>query len=199
MASLISALSSAVASLFLSDAPPASGTYTPSRADILLARVILLHHLPIELVDTILHHAEYYTRIHAEKDTEIVVKSDACRYVQSPPVTGPVQKVAIVVESHDQGWSSYPESWGSYENSWTWFQAVIRRSDGSSGGGWDIARNIHADNKWRRHAIVWEKPDDHPLMQELRVGDRIEIWPEARYPGWVNHVRYASVDIFCWV
>ncbi|KZT19167.1 hypothetical protein NEOLEDRAFT_989551 [Neolentinus lepideus HHB14362 ss-1] len=198
MAGLIAALSSAVVSLFISD-PQSSGNYSPSRDDILQVRTVLLHHLPIELVDAILHLAEYYSCVRAEQDAEMVFKSNSYCYVQTPPVSGLVKRVEIVIESHDQGWSSYPENWGSYDNSWTWFRGVIRRQDGSSGGTWDIARNIHAHQKWQIHTIVWEKPEDHPLMRELRMGDMIEIWPEARYPGWVNYVRHASVKIFCWI
>ncbi|EPQ50680.1 hypothetical protein GLOTRDRAFT_66814 [Gloeophyllum trabeum ATCC 11539] len=107
-------------------------------------------------------------------------------------------RVVITIESHDQGWSSFPEHWGSYENSWTWFRAVLRRGE-ECVGSWDICRNRHADEHWRKRTVVWEKPEDHPLMKELRAGDRIEIWPEARYPGWMNFVRYASVEVLCWI
>jgi len=33
-------------------------------------------------------------------------------------------------------------------------------------------------------------------VRELEVGDSIALWARARFPGWRNHVDYASVRIF---
>ncbi|KXZ52317.1 hypothetical protein GPECTOR_10g949 [Gonium pectorale] len=41
-----------------------------------------------------------------------------------------VEAVAVQVESHDQGWSSYPDDRNTYNNSWTWGELVLAGPDG---------------------------------------------------------------------
>lgn len=37
---------------------------------------------------------------------------------------------------------------------------------------------------------------DGRAVRELEIGDSIALWARARFPGWRNHVDYASVRIF---
>jgi hypothetical protein len=96
---------------------------------------VLRQKLPRELVVPILNYAECWMRSAYIREEEVIVEEGNfnggnCRYLCSEPIgsdglTGirPVKKVVFVLESHDQGWSSYPDNHGTYEDSWTWFEA----------------------------------------------------------------------------
>ncbi|KAI0264025.1 hypothetical protein BC834DRAFT_885160 [Gloeopeniophorella convolvens] len=187
--------------------------HSPSPADILIVRFSLLRRLPIELVDLILHAAEYYSRctdpfVALPPDRDIMtVRGGARLAALTPPIPHPerVMKVVIRTESHDQGWSSYPEDHGTYNNSWTWFELQISRDESVTGRegvvpdvpGWRICTNRHARVDWQVVEVVLDRTNE--VVSGLRPGDRLGVVAKARYPGWVNDVRRAEIDVFSWI
>ncbi|CAG8522409.1 2561_t:CDS:2, partial [Scutellospora calospora] len=99
------------------------------------------------------------------------------------------EKIEIICESHDQGWSSYPQDQGTYNNSWTWGEVSIVSSrqnnnlqdqlteineeviEKESNVRYEIYRNRHADSDWQTHQ--YEFVSEHPLVQNLQPGDMI--------------------------
>ncbi|KAJ5491504.1 hypothetical protein N7539_003071 [Penicillium diatomitis] len=65
---------------------------------------------------------------------------------------------------------------------------------------WHYQDNIPADSP---EALEMEKTKgrgratlDGQFVRDLQVGDSIAIWARARFPGWSNHVYYASATVF---
>ncbi|KDQ59896.1 hypothetical protein JAAARDRAFT_635688 [Jaapia argillacea MUCL 33604] len=172
--------------------------FNPAPSDIQRARFLLLRRLPIELVDDILNLAGYFTLISSRSIVPVELQNASMLYLLSPPILHRVKKLIIKVESYDKGWSVY---WhyhcGLHLDSWTWFDAKILRGDGTLGTECRVATNRHPVMDWQRHEVTWEA--DHEILKALRKGDRIGIWAEARFPGWVNYVRRAEMQLSCWV
>ena len=83
-----------------------------------------------------------------------------------------------------------------------------------------LQSNLMAERKAKEHIITWAHDDCiEPYSQEgdaleeagrgretatgdfvrnLKLGDIVTIWARARFPGWVNHVEEARIDIY-WV
>lgn len=83
---------------------------------------------------------------------------------------------------------------------------------------WTVSRNKRAHRDWQDHAITWSckdnvKPDsdagkaledngrgretgDGTFVRSLRLGDVVTLWAKARFPGWVNSVKSASIDVY---
>ncbi|KDQ58104.1 hypothetical protein JAAARDRAFT_193565 [Jaapia argillacea MUCL 33604] len=170
----------------------------PSPRDIQRTRFTLLRLLPIELVDSILHQAEYYTILHSTRPVETTISDSTFCCLRSRRTEKPVKRVVIKVEGHDQGWSSYPADQGTYRGSWTWFEAGIGNKEGGEGERrWGVARNLHAESAWQVHEVVWG--EDHELLKSLREGDSIDLYAAARYPGWRNTFRNVEIEVFCWI
>ncbi|KDQ58106.1 hypothetical protein JAAARDRAFT_193566 [Jaapia argillacea MUCL 33604] len=167
--------------------------FNPSPRDIQRTRFTLLRLLPIELVDPILHEAQYYSVLHASDPTETSLSGTTNRVLRSPPIHKPVKKIVIKVEAHDQGWSSYPEDQGTYRGSWTWFEAGIEGGEKR----WGVARNLHAESDWQNHEVVWD--EEHELVKNLREGDSVAVYAAARYPGWMNTFKNVEIEVFCWI
>ena len=64
----------------------------------------------------------------------------------------------------------------SYEVVWTAKQSVTRDEE---------MRRVEACGAWSGEGFV----------AALRPGDRAGLWLRAMYPGWENHVKWASVEI----
>jgi len=82
----------------------------------------------------------------------------------------------------------------------------------------EIQRNVKADREVKQHRVVWSRTDDIDpesdeaqqlaeigrgkatgsgrLVRELKLGDIVTVWAKARFPGWVNHVHRAKVDVY---
>ena len=80
-----------------------------------------------------------------------------------------------------------------------------------------VQYNVQATRASKEHRVVWDWRDDiesdSPAADELRkigrgkfsgdgkfvralkLGDCVELWAKARYPGWANHVESAQVEI----
>ncbi|CAI7744301.1 unnamed protein product [Closterium sp. NIES-53] len=77
-------------------------------------------------------------------------------YVISQPVDfdkGLIKEIEVIVEAHDQGWSSYPEDHNTYNNSWTYAELAKVMPDGSLSASRElIYRNLHAQSEQGRAA-----------------------------------------------
>ncbi|GFZ47924.1 hypothetical protein JCM24511_05671 [Saitozyma sp. JCM 24511] len=104
----------------------------------------------------------------------------------------------IVVEtlSRDQGWSSGdPRCYGTYEQSYSWFElALLRGGKEVPDTRTSIQNNIHAGQYFKAHRNVLGMK--HPLVREMKKGDRVVLWARARYPGWRNSVQEAALTLF---
>ncbi|PNH07156.1 hypothetical protein TSOC_006395 [Tetrabaena socialis] len=80
-----------------------------------------------------------------------------------------VAAVAVEVEAHDQGWSSYPEDRETLRNSWTWGELVLLGPHGQPTRPGDPGRlftNLHAVDRWQTHSLVLGA--DSGIVQDLR-------------------------------
>ncbi|KAE9978359.1 hypothetical protein EG327_007429 [Venturia inaequalis] len=148
--------------------------------------------LPVELVAPILNYAEYWMRTTYEREDRISVDQDFGgqggdeRYLHTAPIgadglTGlkPVKKVVFVIESRDQGWSSYPDDHGTYRGSWTWFEAKKGDSsilgDDEDGGESEGAsdgeqQDLHPDNDARDPAELPSQVQGREIVRNIHAG-----------------------------
>ena len=140
--------------------PRFSQSYTTSQPfkaaiiDVIRLRHYLLkassHRLPIQLIDEILDHAEYWVHVSVSKPESLVARGNTAYsdvlVIRTPPICSlgtagseedtlglpeptlqhPVRKIVFTIRSKDQGWSGEPrETKGTYRNSYTWFDAQI--------------------------------------------------------------------------
>ncbi|OAA63875.1 hypothetical protein ISF_04584 [Cordyceps fumosorosea ARSEF 2679] len=83
---------------------------------------------------------------------------------------------------------------------------------------WTVCKNKRAHRDFQDHEITWTcyddiKPDsdggkaleengrgretgDGEFVRSLQLGDVVTLWAKARFPGWVNSVRAASIDVY---
>jgi hypothetical protein len=58
---------------------------------------------------------------------------------------------------------------------------------------------VHASRQWRTHVNTWDVHDlDQSIrnwLAQLQGGDVIQVYPKARYPGWVDFVRRVEIEI----
>ncbi|KAF2760369.1 hypothetical protein EJ05DRAFT_282582 [Pseudovirgaria hyperparasitica] len=77
---------------------------------------------------------------------------------------------------------------------------------------WRVQNNLSATRSDVEHEITWEKGQEVEIIDPstndfngrgngqgffdiLREGDRIALWARALYPGWINHIKEASIEI----
>ncbi|KAF2806865.1 uncharacterized protein BDZ99DRAFT_465625 [Mytilinidion resinicola] len=70
---------------------------------------------------------------------------------------------------------------------------------------WHIQRNMCASPQERTHEVEWREGsafdpslgsgDGKGFCETLQPGDRIAIWARALYPGWLNCVKEASMEV----
>ncbi|KAJ7167866.1 hypothetical protein C8R46DRAFT_873643, partial [Mycena filopes] len=121
--------------------------FSPTPADLLAARDALLSLLPLELVDIILHVAEYWVQDttqcaqYEEIDAEdfILTSDTSVCYLLAAPIRPlepdaetsaarlKIMCVVFTTVSHDQGWGGEDGTQGTYCHSYTWFEAAILR------------------------------------------------------------------------
>ncbi|EEP78308.1 predicted protein [Uncinocarpus reesii 1704] len=137
--------------------------YFPSINDVLCVREFLSHlkigseskpqengrskamraeRLPVEIVDIILDHAEYWPSIETtldkariirqDQDAEILRTGGLCYAPTTPAIkprilphrtVHPCRKIIFTVTSHDQGWGGDHRGQSLYEHSYSWFDA----------------------------------------------------------------------------
>ncbi|KAJ3827099.1 hypothetical protein F5880DRAFT_1609615 [Lentinula raphanica] len=78
---------------------------------------------------------------------------------------------------------------------------------------WFIQSNLVASRQSRVHSVTWREFEDekahvdptslrgreglgHELVRSLEPGDRVLLLAKSKFPGWVNHVYGASLEIF---
>lgn len=84
---------------------------------------------------------------------------------------------------------------------------------------WEIQRNKTAMPEWQDHVVTWSYLDnikadsdagkeleeehgqgrgtrDGSFVRDLKMGDAITIWGNARFPGWVNHVETVKIEVY---
>jgi hypothetical protein len=137
----------------------------------------------------------------------------------------PVRKIIFTVESQDQGWSDYPQFHGTENESFTWFEAVVRepsqpvyqdilrareevdyderRRDDipEPPRGREVCKNVHAGREWRRKSVAWsggdsEDEETRTWVGNLKRGQVVDFTVWARFPGWRNRVRAASIKVY---
>jgi hypothetical protein len=140
--------------------------------------------------------------------------------------THPARKVVFTIESQDQGWSdTYREDQGSERNTWTWFETVVREAsqatyqdvlrtqfereaqmNGVRGAipppprGREVSRNLHCLKKFQEYSRTWtindEDEEARQWVQKLQRGQVIDLTVWARFVGWRNRVKSASIDVY---
>jgi hypothetical protein len=116
-------------------------------------------------------------------------------------------RIEIIVESKDQGWSSYPNTQG-IRNSHTWGEITLSNSNER----YEVYRNIHAGKEYEIQAKIYDKTSD--LLISLKsnldtpIGDgmldysqpyptapSVQLYIRSLYPGWANKVKNAKIKI----
>lgn len=125
----------------------------------------------------------------------------------TPPFTARSLKLfgeaIFTFRSHDQGWCSSLDA-----GSWTWFDVQLENKtsggDASSsqedaGGHQEerrmlLQRNRQAERDPMSYTHVLDRSKG--ILYNLRVGDEIQLLGYARFPGWVNSVEEAAIEIW---
>ncbi|KAI4869999.1 HET-domain-containing protein [Hypoxylon rubiginosum] len=131
-----------------------------------------------------------------------------------PASTHIVRRLQLTTFSHDQGRSDSRNSDGTYEGSHTYFNVEVKEPTGHVRIQHDrIVRNIRACIEPRKHIVCWvlddnNKPpdavqhdplystDDGNWLSDIRGGDTIQVIPMAEYPGWINFIIEAHIEIW---
>lgn len=125
------------------------------------------------------------------------------------------------------GFSDYHDSQGTYRGAHSWFEvrvtkATVRPDFSSQIGSVDtdgsttpatatmqssptttirFQDNVHASWQSRDHTNTWDVRDPIPWITEwlrgLEVGDVVEVFAMAKYPGWKNYVEFVEVELHC--
>ncbi|SJL09037.1 uncharacterized protein ARMOST_12413 [Armillaria ostoyae] len=78
------------------------------------------------------------------------------------------------------------------------------------GSRWHVGVNVTAEGLYKEHTIVWPRTDEgikqrsmkglvglsHEFVRLLEPGDRVALMAMAMFPGWVNKVKRASIDVY---
>ncbi|OBT84917.1 hypothetical protein VE02_06569 [Pseudogymnoascus sp. 03VT05] len=183
--------------------------------DIFEASWILQHHarskgLPRSIVLRILDLSRYWLRSISNRE-ELVALNDATSrrappYLTTEPIIGrslsPIRELIFDVTSHDQGFSSYPECYGTYDNSWTYFEyGVATREGGEQPFDYEgldrrVCVNVHAKRAATTHRKPFRDYRNGGLLKRIRAGDRVQVFAQARFPGWVNYVERVSITVY---
>lgn len=123
-----------------------------------------------------------------------------------------VRRLQLTTTSHDQGYSGNPDKYGTYEGSFTHFDVQVKEPTGQDRvKRQEFARNIRACLEPRKHVVYWVlTPDlsysvrnsnhgpanDCAWLSVIRGGDTVQIVPNAEYPGWINFVLEACIEVW---
>ncbi|KAK0487986.1 hypothetical protein EDD18DRAFT_1291999 [Armillaria luteobubalina] len=89
-------------------------------------------------------------------------------------------------------------------------RAAEVRSQEEEGSGWHVGVNVTAEGSYKEHTNVWLRTDEgvkqesmrgllglsHEFVRLLEPGDRVALMARAMFPGWVDNVKNASIDMF---
>lgn len=174
----------------------------------LLQRHAASKDLPRSVVLRIMDLGRYWLCSTTSRDDHIALNDATSRqapaYLTTAPIVGralsPIRELVFEVTSHDQGFSSYPECYGTYDNSWTYFEYGVERGEGGQqqfnyeGLERRICVNVHAKRAATTHRKVFR--DRNGLLGRIERGDRVQVFAQARFPGWVNYVEGVRVVVF---
>ena len=134
------------------------------------------------------------TEIVVQREAEVIVRNSRIPYIASQPIPEgkTLRKVIITVVSKDQGWSNYLEDYGTYRNSWTWFELSVGSPSKDSRERWRdvVVTNIHADSGFKEHSV---EISDGELYEKVKSGYVLTVWALAKFPGWTNTVKKATM------
>ncbi|RSH78261.1 uncharacterized protein EHS24_002726 [Apiotrichum porosum] len=105
-----------------------------------------------------------------------------------------LRSVTVETFSRDQGWSDNQAAYGTYNQSYSWMElSLLRDGQEVPESRCTIQYNVVAGQYHKAHTVFLDT--GHPLVRNARDGDRIVLWVRAMYPGWVNHIRHASLTL----
>lgn len=148
----------------------------------------LFQRLPLELIEYILELSELnMVAISVSNSNKYVSPDNADHIYLALPVymvkSFAPTAVNLIVESKDQGWSSYPHDKGK-RNSWTWGELVVEEgsySPTSLAASVEAFRNIHAGKKFERQSVSFST-DCEP------VKTLISLWKMMFFHGFSTDV-----------
>ena len=159
---------------------------------------LTIHFLPYQhtLCLSVLDYAEVWNSISIRADAAFQKGSCSELYLRiTVPdiVTRGARRLEISVDSHDQGWSSYPRHHNTREHSWTWGEVRVRAVGGENLCTYQVYRNIHASKSWELQSKTFDRY--HEIMPFIKPGVTVDLMLCACYPGWVNYTRYAEMKL----
>ncbi|KAK3898022.1 putative heterokaryon incompatibility protein [Staphylotrichum tortipilum] len=140
------------------------------------------------------------TKTHESTRSAMVKVHDCCPQRAYVELAVPADAQAVIAASfttvsRDQGWAD------SKELSFTWFEVGVLRPGGdkSNLSAIGIHYNRAGDPEFAEATTLWDvrnpQPRSAPWLRSLRPSDILQIIPRAAYPGWVNIVREATIEI----
>ncbi|KAI6654793.1 hypothetical protein LOD99_2672 [Oopsacas minuta] len=115
-------------------------------------------------------------------------------YLPNEVVTRGPRALEISVDSHDQGWSSYPHQHNTREGSWTYGEVWVRDGKGEKLCSFEVYCNLHACHNWELQSKTFDRY--HEIMSYIKPGVSIDLMLCARFPGWINNTRFAKMTLF---
>lgn len=180
-----------------------------------LLRQASRNRIPGTTIRQILECAGYWLRTSAQRKETMTFNQHNCKepYIRSVPIVGrkraPVRKIIYTITSKDQGWSSYPADHGTIRGSYSWLET--RRFSGSDQQaettGPKVCHNIHAGKTFENKVCVWNADGalatDEDFSTQgaewvalLKPGDSVLLMAIAHFPGWLNIVQDARIEVF---
>lgn len=176
--------------------------------DILQTALILRQALIPDLVPDILNNAEYWLKTTNARTEDVGIHQSQAGFVYlrsqriSVPMPHAIRRVEFKITSHDQGWADNPS------HSWTWFEAGIEREPNHEPDGDSekvtmkkrLCENVAASREKKTHTIVWdddaEDEEEREWLRALKTGDSVLVTVHARFPGWINNVQSAEINVY---
>ncbi|KAL9120211.1 MAG: hypothetical protein Q9187_003236 [Circinaria calcarea] len=167
----------------------------------LLLHSFLSSHLPTEIVINILDLSEqwllgYSASLHNGGRVKIISNSEVV-LVATPPFSRQdithLRKVTFDFRSKDQGWCSRRDA-----GNWTWFDAALCDDVDAADRPqkYHLQHNEQAGKEMKDYRVELRKAEHHEFFMDLRAGDRIALMGCAAFPGWVNYVESASLQLW---
>ncbi|KAF2705763.1 HET-domain-containing protein [Pleomassaria siparia CBS 279.74] len=145
---------------------------------------------------------DYFASTSREKRINVCEYCPERPYVelQLPTNVTHVEKIVIRITSHDQGFCDDDGLRG--RGGYTWFEVNVSTPTARNNVPRRlIARNIAGQWKTQVHHVLVEREssdDDDSLprfLDEIKGGDIVQIFPKARWQGWVNHVHAIDLEV----
>ncbi|SJL02929.1 uncharacterized protein ARMOST_06270 [Armillaria ostoyae] len=158
---------------------------------------------PPHIIRAILDFAELWIVTSAERYESTKIKNYfPCEpYISTPPIAGGpenlVRRIVFTTLSAEEELAFKGHTGGLYSDSSTWFEAGVESSPG--GVFMRIQDNVSTDKQSRTHVNVWDYQDAPPSikqwMSKIKAGDKISVYPRARYI-WDNIVKSVKITVY---